>query len=135
ITQGDRADFAWVTAPDPSGFVPIWGCGGPSNYLHYCNRAATKLLDASNHELNPTKRAKEIAQADALMAKDVPTIPLYSRPNPLIWKSAVLGMKNNPSGSPGTSRTGTGSRSPVTANARPPTRAGLPLFSRPSFAG
>ena len=31
------------------------------------------------------------------MAKDVPTIPLYSRPNPLIWKSAVLGMKNNPS--------------------------------------
>jgi peptide/nickel transport system substrate-binding protein len=93
----DLADFAWVTAPDPSGFVPIWGCGGPSNYLHYCNRAATKLLNASNHELNPTKRAKEIAQADALMAKDVPTIPLYSRPNPLIWKSAVLGMKNNPS--------------------------------------
>jgi hypothetical protein len=31
------------------------------------------------------------------MAKDIPTIPLYSRPNPLIYKSTILGMKNNPS--------------------------------------
>jgi peptide/nickel transport system substrate-binding protein len=93
----DLADFAWVTSPDPSGFVPIWGCGGESNYLNYCNRAATKLLEASNSELDPGKRAALFAKADALMANDVPTIPLYSRPNPLVWKSNVVGMKNNAS--------------------------------------
>jgi len=93
----DLANFAWVTSPDPSGFVPIWGCGGESNYMNYCNRTATKLLEASNHELDPAKRAKQFQQADALMANDIPTIPLYSRPNPLIWKSGVLGMKNNAS--------------------------------------
>jgi peptide/nickel transport system substrate-binding protein len=93
----DLANFAWVTSPDPSGYVPIWGCGGESNYMTYCNRKATALLEASNHELDPAKRMKEFQQADALMANDIPTIPLYSRPNPLIWKTDVLGMKNNAS--------------------------------------
>jgi peptide/nickel transport system substrate-binding protein len=93
----DLADFAWVTLPDPAGFVPTWECAGLSNYLNYCNRAATKLMEASNSELDPKKRAADFQRADALMANDVPSIPLYARPNPLIWKNGVLGMKNNPS--------------------------------------
>jgi len=93
----DLANFAWVTSPDPSGFVSIWGCGGESNYLNYCNRAATKLLEASNSELNPAKRVVDFQQADALMSNDVPTVPMYQRPNPLVYKSAVGGMLNNPS--------------------------------------
>src|SRR4051812_7460272 len=92
----DLANFAWVTSPDPSGFVPTWGCGGESNYLTYCNRAATRLMEASNSELDPGKRAALFAKADALMSVDVPSIPLYSRPNPLVYKSAISGMKNNP---------------------------------------
>ncbi len=31
-----------------------------------------------------------------MMSEDVPTIPLYSRPVPLIHKSAIVGMKINP---------------------------------------
>jgi peptide/nickel transport system substrate-binding protein len=93
----DLANFAWVTSADPSGFVPTWGCGGESNYLNYCNRAATKLLEASDSQLDPKKRASLFQQADAKFANDVPSIPLYSRPNPLIWKTGLLGMKNNPS--------------------------------------
>jgi len=94
----DLANFAWVYAsPDPAGNVPVWGCGGESNYLNYCNRAATKLMEASNSELDPARRAKDFQQADALMAKDLQSIPLYARPNPLIWKSGITGMKNNPS--------------------------------------
>jgi ABC-type transport system substrate-binding protein len=93
----DLADFAWVTAADPAGFVPTWGCGGEANYLNYCNRKATRLLEASNSELDPAKRSMLFAQADVMMANDVPSIPLYARPNPLVWKSSVTGMKNNPS--------------------------------------
>jgi peptide/nickel transport system substrate-binding protein len=92
----DLANFAWVTSPDPAGFVPTWGCGGESNYMQYCNRAATRMLEASNSELNPAKRAALFQKADALFANDIPTIPMYSRPNPLVWKSAIGGMKNNP---------------------------------------
>jgi ABC-type transport system substrate-binding protein len=93
----DLANFAWVTLPDPAGFVPTWGCGGLSNYLNYCNRKATKLLEASQTELDPARRAVLFQQADALMANDVPSIPLYARPNPLIFKSGIAGMSNNPS--------------------------------------
>jgi peptide/nickel transport system substrate-binding protein len=93
----DLANFAWVTTPDPAGFVPIWSCGGLTNYLNYCNRKATRLMDASERELDPTKRASLFAAADKLFANDVPSIPLYARPNPLIWKSSISGMKNNPS--------------------------------------
>jgi peptide/nickel transport system substrate-binding protein len=93
----DLANFAWITADDPSAFAPIWGCAGESNYLQYCNRTVTQLLDAAATELDPKKRAALFQRADALFAKDLPSIPLYSRPNPLIWKSAIGGMKNNPS--------------------------------------
>jgi peptide/nickel transport system substrate-binding protein len=93
----DLANFAWVTSPDPAGFVPIWGCGGESNYMNYCNRSATALLEKSNVTLDPAARAKLFAQADAKFANDIPTIPMYSRPNPLIWKSDLLGLKNNAS--------------------------------------
>jgi len=93
----DLANFAWITAADPAAFSPIWGCGGESNYLQYCNRAATQLLDAAAIELDPKKRAALFQRVDALLARDLPSIPLYSRPNPLIWKSGIAGMKNNPS--------------------------------------
>ena len=93
----DLADFAWATSPDPSGFVPTWSCGGTSNYLNYCNRKATALLNASNTELDPAKRATDFQQADALIANDLPSIPMYSRPNALIYKTGILGMLNNPS--------------------------------------
>jgi peptide/nickel transport system substrate-binding protein len=93
----DLANFAWVTPPDPASFVPTWGCGGASNYMQYCNRTATRYLEESDTELNPAKRAALFQKADKLFANDVPTIPLYSRPTPLIWRSDLLGMRNNPS--------------------------------------
>jgi peptide/nickel transport system substrate-binding protein len=93
----DLANFAWVyPSPDPAGNVPVWGCGGESNYLNYCNRKATALMEASNSELDPAKRANDFQRADALMAADLQSIPLYARPNPLIWKSGITGFKNNP---------------------------------------
>jgi peptide/nickel transport system substrate-binding protein len=93
----DLANFGWVTSPDPSAYVPMWSCGGESNFMTYCNRKATRYLDASNSELDPAKRASLFQQADALFANDIPSIPMYSRPVPLIWKSELLGLKNNPS--------------------------------------
>jgi len=93
----DLANFAWITATDPAAFAPVWGCGGESNYLQYCNRTATQLLDEAAIELDPKKRAALFQRADALFAKDLPSIPLYSRPNPLVWKTVIAGMRNNSS--------------------------------------
>jgi len=93
----DLADFAWSTSPDPSGFVPVWSCAGTSNFLGYCNRVATNLLTEASLTADPAKRRALFERADALFAKDVPTIPLYSQPSPLVTKSSLVGPKNNPS--------------------------------------
>ena len=93
----DLFEFAWVTSPDPAGFVSIWSCGGESNYLNYCNRKVTNLLDQTNSQLDPAKRSALFRQADARMATDLPSIPLYATPAILIYKSNISGMTNNPS--------------------------------------
>jgi peptide/nickel transport system substrate-binding protein len=93
----DLANFAWVTSSDPAGFAPIWACSGESNYLQYCNRRATRLLELTDAAVSPQRRQSYFQQADKLFAADLPSIPLYSRPVPLIWRTGIVGMKNNPS--------------------------------------
>ena len=92
-------EFAWVTSPDPQGFVDTWRCGGPSNYLGYCNRAASRYLLASQSQLNPAKRQALFQKADKLMSNDVPSVPLYSQPSLLIYKSGIKGMGTANNGS------------------------------------
>jgi peptide/nickel transport system substrate-binding protein len=69
----------------------------PGNFLGYCSQKASKLMAAANGELDPTKRAHDYQMADAVMAAGLPAVPLYQRPNPLIYKSDIVGMQNNPS--------------------------------------
>jgi peptide/nickel transport system substrate-binding protein len=92
----DLAEFAFVTTGDPGDFYDSWRCGGDGNYMGYCNRKASKLMEQATAELNPPARTKLFQKANTLMANDVPLVPLYQRPNPLIYKTGILGMKNNP---------------------------------------
>lgn len=92
----DLADFSWTTSPDPSAYIAVWGCGGAANWLGYCNRAATNLLVETTSVFDQKRRASLFEQADALFARDVPTIPLYSLPNPLAWNASLVGPQANP---------------------------------------
>jgi peptide/nickel transport system substrate-binding protein len=91
----DLALFAWVGTPDPAGSVEIWKCNGAQNYMEYCNRKVSRLLEASDVQLNVKKRFALFNQADALMANDIPTIPLYQKPTYLVYKAGIKGMKDN----------------------------------------
>jgi peptide/nickel transport system substrate-binding protein len=92
----DIAEFAEITGGDPGDWYDVWRCGGGSNYTGYCSVKASKLMSSGNAELNPTKRAADFQAADKLMAPGVPVFPLYQRPVPLVYKSGVTGMVNNP---------------------------------------
>jgi len=91
----DLALFAWVGTPDPAGSVEIWKCNGAQNYMEYCNKKVSRLLEASDVQLNPKKRFALFNQADALMANDIPTIPLYQKPTYFVYKAGIKGMKDN----------------------------------------
>jgi peptide/nickel transport system substrate-binding protein len=91
----DLALFAWVGTPDPAGSVEIWKCNGAQNYMEYCNKKVSSLLEKSDVQLNVKKRFALFNQADALMANDIPTIPLYQKPTYLVYKAGIKGMKDN----------------------------------------
>ncbi len=88
----DMAEYAWVTSPDSSFAVPWLGCKKPSNNMTYCNRAVTRLLNKSDVTLNAKTRSNLFNQANALMAKDVPSIPLYAVPVIQVSKNSVKGL-------------------------------------------
>ncbi|HWC13586.1 MAG TPA: peptide ABC transporter substrate-binding protein [Actinomycetota bacterium] len=88
--------FAWVGSPDPGGSVEIWKCEGSQNFTGYCNEEVTKLLESSHTLLDEAARADALNQADALMAEDVPTIPLYQKPTFLAFNTKLHGVSDNP---------------------------------------
>jgi peptide/nickel transport system substrate-binding protein len=101
----DLAEYAWVGTPDPSGFDAIYQCIntaknlGGSNYKQYCNPKVDALIKAGDSELNPVKRTADFQKAAAIIASEIPIIPLYAQPSILVYKSAIKGMSNsnNPS--------------------------------------
>jgi ABC-type transport system substrate-binding protein len=102
----DIALFAWVGTGDPAGQRDIYGCPvknaqgdvikGGSNWKSYCNAKVTRFLEASDSALIPRVRAADVNAADAIMATDVPSIPLYQKPTYFVFKTKLGGVKDNP---------------------------------------
>jgi peptide/nickel transport system substrate-binding protein len=94
--------YAWVGNPDISGLDSIYGCRNDAtneaqqNNTGHCNKTADKLLKQANTIFNTAQQAKVTNQAFALIAKDVPTIPLFQKPTYLIYKCKFRGLKENP---------------------------------------
>lgn len=92
----DLALYAWVGTGDPSGWIDIYGCGGESNWKNYCNQTVTRSLRQADQSLVPSQRARLVNRADALMATDVPVIPLYQKPTYFVYKTKLRGLVDNP---------------------------------------
>jgi peptide/nickel transport system substrate-binding protein len=91
--------YAWsAPSPDPSTGTAIYLCpndGGGQNYTGYCNPEVDRLFKLGNTTLDEAKRTTAYNQADALIAKSVPTIPLYQKPTFLAYQSYVHNMHDN----------------------------------------
>jgi ABC-type transport system substrate-binding protein len=73
--------FTWVESPSSKITTKDkLACGGEINYGNYCNKRASALLDKTATELDDATRTKLLNQAEAIMAKDVPSIPMFVRP-------------------------------------------------------
>ena len=92
----DLGEFAEFTTGDPGDWYDTYRCHGDSNYTGYCSHTVDALLKAANGELDPEKRIALFQQADAIMATQVPVIPLFQKPSPLVRKSNLLGIGPNP---------------------------------------
>jgi peptide/nickel transport system substrate-binding protein len=75
-----------ITAKD------LYACGGELNYGNYCNRKASKLFEQTAVTLEEATRTKLLNQAEALMAKDIPSIPMFVRPVFAISSKKMKGL-------------------------------------------
>ena len=92
----DVVDFRDITSGDPGDWYDVYRCFGSGNFTGYCSHTVDSLLKAANGELDREKRSRLFQRADAIMATQVPMIPLYQVPALLIHRSNLLGMRMNP---------------------------------------
>jgi ABC-type transport system substrate-binding protein len=92
----DIAEFAQITTGDAGDWYDQNRCQGSGNWDGFCSHAVDNLTKAGAGELNPATRQLDYQKADALLSALVPMIPMYQRPSPLVHKSDLLGMVNNP---------------------------------------
>jgi glutathione transport system substrate-binding protein len=100
-SEFDIIEFAWVSTPFASGNQPIYCsytntnvCG--ENWDHYANPQVDALFNQALTELDPAKAASLYNQADALLWKDMATLPLFQQPQLNTWNTKWANVVPNP---------------------------------------
>ena len=77
----DIVMYSWVQSPSSKITANnLYACGGALNYGNYCNRRASVFLNKVAVTLDEAERTKLLTQAESLMVKDIPSIPMFVRP-------------------------------------------------------
>ena len=89
--------FTWQGSPTSSATsFGLYGCGGDLNYMNYCNKKVSTMLQKAQFTPNAKARAALLNKAEALMAEDVNSVPMFVRPGFLINNKRVSGTIINP---------------------------------------
>ena len=91
-SEYDIIEFAWVATPFASSNQPIYCsftnsnvCG--ENWNHYANPQVDALFTQALTTLDPAKAASLYNQVDALLWKDMVTLPLFQQPQLYTWNT------------------------------------------------
>jgi peptide/nickel transport system substrate-binding protein len=99
LSSGDwqMVMFTFLSGPTgPATYFGIQGCGGDQNYHQSCSRTASNLLRRAQFTADPVERAGLLNRAEVLLAEDVYSIPLFSRPAFLLNNTRVSNVIKNP---------------------------------------
>ena len=94
----DLMMYTWVGSPDtPITIKNLYACGGDQNYMNYCNRKLSAILEKVSTTLDSGQRATMLNAAELkYMVADIPSIPVYARPVFVIRAKKVSGPVVNP---------------------------------------
>lgn len=85
----------WILPADPS-FTSLFACDGGNNMTGLCTEDLDKLMKASDQALDPAKRKPLLDQAQAKLADELLSLPLYYNVTPIIASERLGNFK--PSG-------------------------------------
>jgi len=102
--------YAQVGTPDPGLCIIFCSNNIPTDANGFVGQNWTRLVSseidkpwkAADRELDVSKRAELVKQAEAALADDVPAIPLYQKPTVFVWdKNTISGpLVDNPTNGP-----------------------------------
>ncbi|WP_411567134.1 ABC transporter substrate-binding protein [Raineyella sp. LH-20] len=78
--------------------TPIYQTGASSNYFNYSSAEFDGLLKAGNTAKTSTEANAKWQEAEQVLVKDLPTVPLWSTTRPVIWSTNVTNVKVDPFG-------------------------------------
>jgi peptide/nickel transport system substrate-binding protein len=101
-SEFDIIEFAWVSTPFASGNQPIYCsytnssvCG--ENWDHYADPKVDALFNQALTTVDPTQAASLYNQVDALLWKDMATLPLFQQPQLYTFGNKWANVIPNPS--------------------------------------
>lgn len=85
---------------DPMTFLELWVTGSPMNVAHYTNPEFDRLIQRAKAASEPSVRMKAMHEAEALLMREMPAIPLYQSMNTYLQSPKLSGgLFYNPLGS------------------------------------
>ncbi|NLY09449.1 MAG: peptide ABC transporter substrate-binding protein [Tissierellia bacterium] len=84
--MGWSADYA-----NPMTFLPLFKTGDANNISGYSNPEYDALVEKAQAQTDAAEAMKTMQEAEALLMKDYPFLPLYHRSNSLMMKDCVKG--------------------------------------------
>ena len=92
----DVARAGWIADfKDPVTFLNLGHTGDGNNYGEYSNKDYDALLDKAAVEADPATRMKELSDAEAILMKDLPLLPLLYYSNHNIVSPKLHGFVDN----------------------------------------
>lgn len=92
----DVAMFSWMGSPTVTGSTDMYISGGASNLGHYADRDVDGLIARLARQLDPRRQGDLLRQIDAVLWKDVATVPLFAYPALAATTLDVSGISYNP---------------------------------------
>jgi peptide/nickel transport system substrate-binding protein len=94
----DIFNFAWVGSPTSpyTATLNIYGCAKPQNFKNYCNQQVTRLLERITATVDKSQADPMIQTVDRLLARDIPTLPMFATPGFAINRTNVRQVLRNP---------------------------------------
>ena len=80
---------------DPLSFLETYGTGNTHNDASYANAEFDRLIAAAAGSADSRPRYALFQQAESLLMRDLPAVPLYHRPNLHLVHPAVRGYESN----------------------------------------
>jgi oligopeptide transport system substrate-binding protein len=94
--QFDVIRRGWIgDYTDPNTFLDMWTSDSGNNNTGWKNPEYDRLIREANRLLDPAKRMKMLAEAEAILIDEMPIAPIYFYVSKNMWRPKVQGVHEN----------------------------------------